>query len=153
MSIFDDLRAAAAAAGVSEEQALSRALAALDRISDGDCEVCERRPAFVACQDGKNRCESCCEEDGFDPATGSRLLTREAVEAALGQSYEQGVEELHERIFGTAKGDDTSYAALGVELRALEGAGIATRRSLGASLTLWRLAAAPVPVTSRRRLV
>jgi hypothetical protein len=138
MTVFDALREGAAAAGITEAEALARAQAMLDRIPDGDCEECERRPALIACQDGKNRCESCCEADGFDAATGSRLLTREAVQAALSASFEQGVEELHERIFGTANGDDASYAALGTELRALEAAGIAARRSIGPGMILWR---------------
>lgn len=148
MSVFDDLRRNAAAAGITEEEAMRRVQAALDTIPDGDCEECERRPALITCQDGKNRCESCCEADGYDAATGSRLLTREAVQVALGATFEQGVEELHERIYGTANGDDASYAALGAELRALEAAGIATRRSIGPGMTLWRLADARVPARS-----
>ncbi len=93
------------------------------------------------------------EEPDTTTATNQHRLVGEAVLIALGASFEQGTEELHERIFGTANGDDASYAVLGAELRALEAAGgIAARRSIGPGLTLWRLAAAPQPATMSRRL-
>lgn len=85
--------------------------------------------------------------------TSQHCLTREAVLAALGAQFEQGAEELHERIHGTAKGDDASYTALATELRTLEREELVARRSIGSGMSLWRLAAASAPGTVRRRLV
>jgi len=92
-------------------------------------------------------------EPATTTATNQHRLTRETVLAALGAQFEQGAEELHERIHGTAKGDDASYDALSTELRGLEADGIATRRSIGSGMTLWRLVAVSAPATVRRRLV
>jgi len=85
--------------------------------------------------------------------TTQHRLTREAVLTALGAQFEQGAEELHERIHGTPKGDDASYKALAAELRTLEHEELVARRSIGPGMTLWRLTAASLPGTLRRRLV